>query len=528
MKMRMLSRHIIILLVTVLAVTGVCHAQFFKAATATDPTLFLPTPYPDESNPYWAQDIYCHYESKKDRDSIYVDAIKLVTYDYRSTSESMPRTYFINHLKFFQHSFGLTLNGSTNAALFNFLDSCRMSSNQMLTLIPESWYRTRPCVRLREATFGTFRTAQNYYYNYASSPNNSFPSNETTYGWLTSMIMSCLNPWSADTILASGMRHGWLRHVSGVMWYSDINTSRQLGTVAFAQLMSMPKFRTRLRSMQVTTSALLGHADYAATINELLTNDTLIAKMASIIPPIGDERHGEYMSDMAWYQALKPLRDSLATGDLLGSGILDVENALDAVHPVLGININPDQTPCLYYLYRSRENCCEQLCDLVSERSPQRRRPYDLFGHPPYTLENLSELEGYSSYPSLKASTGLATSLLISMVVPSRRDTLLQIGYQYGLYRAIAGTSWYSDIDAGRVTGCLALAIIASGSDFIDLLEEARQEYVERHDHIITEVTGVKTDSVNAPNQLFTIDGRPATPHSHGILVGKGHKVFVP
>lgn len=526
--MRTLIRHITILLVTVLAVTGSCHAQFFKAANTTNPTLYLPTPYPDESNPYWAQDIYRHFESKKDRDSIYVDAIKLVTYDYRSTSESFLRSYFINHLRFFQSEFGLTLNESNNVALFKFLDSCRMSSNQMLTLIPQSWYRTRPCVRLREATFGTFRTAMNYYYNYSSSPNNSFPSNETTYGWLTSMLMSCLNPWNADTILAKGIQHGWLRHVSGVMWYSDVNTSRQLGTVAFAQLMSIPKFRDRLRTMQSTTSALLGYTDAAATINELLVNDTLIAKMAAIIPPIGDERHGEYMSDMAWYQALKPLRDSLAAGELLASGLMDVENALDVVHPVLGISINPEQTPCLYYLYRSLEFCCEQLCELVRERSPQRRRPYDLFGHPPYTLENLSELDGYSSYPSLQASTGLATSLLMSMVVPSRRDTLLQIGYQYGLYRAIAGTSWYSDIDAGRVTGCLALAIIASGSDFIDLLEEARLEYIERHDHIITEVSDVRNDSVNASSKLFTIDGRPATPQSRGILVGRGRKIFVP
>ena len=72
------------------------------------------------------------------------------------------------------------------------------------------------------------------------------------------------------------------------------------------------------------------------------------------------------------------------------------------------------------------------------------------------------------------------------------------------------------------------MGLIASGSDFLDLLEMAQAEYRERHDIIITENPEIPIDAKPADRRLYPIDGRPATSASRGILVGNGSKILVP
>ena len=74
----------------------------------------------------------------------------------------------------------------------------------------------------------------------------------------------------------------------------------------------------------------------------------------------------------------------------------------------------------------------------------------------------------------------------------------------------------------------MAVGVVASGSDFLDLLEAAQIEYHDRHDVVITDNPDIHADPGKEHTRLFTIDGKPATSHSRGILVGKGRKVLVP
>lgn len=522
----------------ILPISG--HAQYFKANTAPNPTLFLWQPPADEINPYWGRDIYRHFQFKAYRDSAFYTDIYNANYDNKLLNELTLQSYYANfHVKFFQPAFELVVNKTTNRDIFFFLDSCRQSSNQMLSLIPQSWSRIRPCVRLREANFCMRSKALSYYYNYSTAPNQSFPSNECSAGWLTGLLMSTLNPWKADTIMSRAYRHGWCRQVSGGMWASDVDASRQLGTVAFANLMTLPNFRNRLRVLQQKTASLVRASNHipqrfsssptGPTIDELLSDDSLMTRLAATIPVIGDESDGAFQADLSYYMTMKSLRDSIDLVELLSSSVEDPEAPSFAYIGLLGVSIDPHKTPCIYKLMTSVENCCDILCQTIQDRSVQRRRPYELFGHDAVTLEDLDGLSHHSSYPSYHASAGLATALTLMMIVPEQRDTLLKMGYQFGANRVIAGTSWLSDLEAGRIAGCIAVGIVASGSDFLDLLEAAQIEYHERHDIVITENPTIRPDQeAKEDTQLFTIDGRPANSHSRGILVGKGRKYLKP
>lgn len=531
MTLHMKSRvpHIILFLVIVLTLPNTCYGQFFTSAQAPDPTVFLPAPINDENNPHWARDMYRHFQSKSLRDSAYVNDIKLATYDYRSTNETALQNYYSNnHVKFYEPAFGIEVSSSVNKDLFLFLDSCRRSSNLMIKKIPNSWNRLRPCVRLREACFGMYRPSNYYAANYAQTPSNSFPSHFGTAGWLTGMVMSCINPWHADTILTRAYQFGWYNILSGGAWSSDVDVTRQLGTVVFAQLMSIPRFRSRLVVMRQKTSQLLNIDRSSATIDQLLSNDTLTHKLSALIPAIQGESDGSFQSDLSRYLALSPLRDSLAANDLLGASYMDIENPMDAFQPIIPLAISPEFTPNIYELLSLVESCCDVLCEQVKSQTPSRRRPFDVFNTAPFTLEDPSELRQLNSYPSMHASKGIATAIALSMIVPERRDTLLQAGYQYGLNRVICGTNWHSDVEAGRDVGCLAVSLVASGSDFIDLLERAQNEYRLIQDVIITDTPSIEADPSHTEQPLFTIDGRRATPQSRGVLVGRGKKIVKP
>ena len=531
MSVHMKSRlsHIILLLVIVLTMPTACYGQFFSSAQAPNPTVFLPAIINDENNPHWARDMYIHFQSKSLRDSAYIDEMKLATYDYRSTNETVLQGYYANNtVRFFQPAFGLQVNASVNRDIFLFLDSCRRSSSYMIKKIPDSWYRLRPCVRLREACFGMIRSSSNYAANYAAAPCYSFPSHFGTAGWLTGMIMSCVNPWHADTILTRAYRLGLYNVISGGAWSSDVDLTRQLGTIAFAQLMTIPRFRSRLATLRQQTSQLLNIDRNSSTIDQLLSNDTLTHKLSALLPAIQGESDGSFQSDLSRYLALSPLRDSLAANDLLGASYMDIENPMDAFQPVVQLAISPEYTPCIYELLSLVESCCDLLCEQVKSQTTFHRRPFDVFNTAPFTLEDPEELRQLNSYPSMHASKGLATALALSMIVPERRDTLLQAGFQYGLNRVICGTNWHSDVEAGRVVGCLAVSLVASGSDFIDLLEDAQNEYRLIQDVIITDTPSIEADPSHADPPLFTIDGRRATPQSRGVLVGHGKKIIKP
>ena len=535
--MRYLLRHIL-LVWAMMQIIGVAHAQsYFNSSDTPDPTKFLAQPSADENNPFWARDIYRHFQFKAYRDSAFYSDIYNANFDYKLNETYLQAYYALYHVKFFQPAFDLVVNKNTNKDIFYFLDSCRKSCNQMIALIPDTWQRLRPCVRLREANFCMYRNANDYSKDYTFAPRLSFPSREGAGGWLTGLLMSTLNPWSADTIMSRAYRHGWCRQVSGGMWASDVDMSRQLGTVAFAHLMSLPRFRNRLRTMQLKTAGLLYASNLipprfapgpGPSIDERLADDSLMTRLANAIPLIEDETDGGFQTDLSHYIAMKSLRDSIDINQLLVSSVDDIDNSTTAFVNLIGVGINPITTPSMYKLVSSVEMCCDKLCQMVQAGAVKRRRPYELFGDEAITLEDLDVLSQRSSYPSFHASSGLATALMLMMIVPEQCDTLLKVGYQYGANRTLAGTSWLSDLEAGRLIGCMAVGVVASGSDFLDLLEAAQIEYHDRHDVVITDNPDIHADPGKEHTRLFTIDGKPATSHSRGILVGKGRKVLVP
>lgn len=527
--MRLVIRYNLAIVLLVMAMAGAPsgHAQLIEASFAVDPALYITAPSNDTNGSLYSRDYYRHFQVKAYRDSAYVASIKNTNYEYNATSQYTLLTYYINyHLKFFQPAFGLQLSRTVNKELCFFLDSCRISSYNVVSRIPATWSHIRPFVSLREGHFGFPRSALSYVNNYPYAPSSSFPSNESTFGWLTGIVMSCLNPWSGDSLAIYAHRHGWFREVSGGSWHSDIENSRLMGTATFAQLMSMPQFRERLLTMRRQTATLLNIVDSTyRTTDDLLTNETLLNQAASHLFPGFCESDGGFQSDMWQYMQLSSLVDSLPASAPFNATYIGLGSPSTAFEDIIQMNIDPNKTPFVYQLVNTLEQCCEQLCTRVQAPAQHARRPYELFNTHPITTEFGSEL---INGVSLHASKSMARAFALMMLVPERRDTLLQMGYQYGMYRVIGGVDWYSEFEAGRSIANMAFALLASCGDFVELVGLAQDEYNYMQDPIITDLPGIAADAPETDQHWFTIDGRRATPSSRGVIVGRDQKILKP
>jgi hypothetical protein len=157
----------------------------------------------------------------------------------------------------------------------------------------------------------------------------------------------------------------------------------------------------------------------------------------------------------------------------------------------------------------------------------QRQRPFERFNDSMPSHEE-DELRGEGSYPSGHSLRGWGLSLLLAQIAPERANEIFKRGWDYGNRSVIVGAHWQSDVDAGRLIAAACVARLHADPDFRELMRQAKEEFLATQHHIFTEQPNVTIDRTGDDDALYTIDGRPATSDSHGVLVGRGKKVIVP
>jgi acid phosphatase (class A) len=107
----------------------------------------------------------------------------------------------------------------------------------------------------------------------------------------------------------------------------------------------------------------------------------------------------------------------------------------------------------------------------AAKRHYRRARPY--VGHP--AVERLGDIapdpaapldrdaaaaRDYSAYPSGHAAFGASCAILLADMVPERADALFERARSYAESREIVGAHYPRDVEAGRLAGALAMAVI--------------------------------------------------------------------
>ncbi|MEX2327158.1 MAG: phosphatase PAP2 family protein, partial [Pseudomonadales bacterium] len=141
----------------------------------------------------------------------------------------------------------------------------------------------------------------------------------------------------------------------------------------------------------------------------------------------------------------------------------------------LGTLISEEETPILYLLLR-RSMIDAGLATYAAKNQYARARPFMVTGTESCTPDTAARLRQDGSYPSGHASLGWAWALILSEIDPLNADALLLRGYEFGQSRAVCNVHWQSDVNAGRLIGAAAVALLHRNEQFRSDLASARQE----------------------------------------------------
>jgi acid phosphatase (class A) len=74
-----------------------------------------------------------------------------------------------------------------------------------------------------------------------------------------------------------------------------------------------------------------------------------------------------------------------------------------------------------------------------------------------HTPENIASKSMGPTYPSGHSTTGAISAILLSQMVPEKRDALYERGWEYGINRVMSGAAYPSDWDAAHMIAELAI-----------------------------------------------------------------------
>jgi acid phosphatase (class A) len=146
-----------------------------------------------------------------------------------------------------------------------------------------------------------------------------------------------------------------------------------------------------------------------------------------------------------------------------------------AMHPVFGDEFTEAELP----------RTARVFADVLAGLSPPIGAAKAAYGRRRPFLDNPSVIQcdapdavlaASGSYPSGHGAGGWAWALVMAELVPSRADTILQRGRDYGDSRVICGYHFPSDIEAGRVIAAAVIARLHADASFRRNMDAARRE----------------------------------------------------
>jgi acid phosphatase (class A) len=93
-----------------------------------------------------------------------------------------------------------------------------------------------------------------------------------------------------------------------------------------------------------------------------------------------------------------------------------------------------------------------------------------------HTPENIAARSMGPTYPSGHSTTGAISAILLSQMVPEKRDALYARGWEYGVNRVMSGAAYPSDWDAAHMIAELAVFQMMKNPDFQKDFQDVKGE----------------------------------------------------
>lgn len=197
-------------------------------------------------------------------------------------------------------------------------------------------------------------------------------------------------------------------------------------------------------------------------------------RLEVILPAPPDYGSILFQNDCARYQWGLSLRPTERGQQAREDAFISAEYFMTRFSPAVGRPLSPELQPKLYALMQ-RIHRTEWETNASVKEYFHRVRPYQLFGQPTLVPEAERPTD-YTSYPSGHTMASWLEGMVLTAVYPEHTEAIMQVAYELGQSRVIAGFHYQSDVDAGRVAASIIFARLCAEPEFLEMLGEAKNE----------------------------------------------------
>lgn len=198
--------------------------------------------------------------------------------------------------------------------------------------------------------------------------------------------------------------------------------------------------------------------------------------LEKVLPPPPSLTDARYHDDWCRYQWGLSVRDSergrLAREDAFLSPAYFMKRFSPAVERELSVECYPVLADLM-----ARAHATEWSNNSSVKHYYHRARPYQQYDDTTMVPEHMN-LKDSTSYPSGHTMASWLEGMILSVIDPDHTESIMQVAYELGQSRVIAGFHYQSDVDAGRVAASILFARLCSNNEYLSLLEKAKEEYL--------------------------------------------------
>lgn len=183
-------------------------------------------------------------------------------------------------IKEFSTPFGMQISHQNTPEIYKLLLDALATTDSICKLPKITYMRPRPFMVFDEPTLTPDEEP-------FLRKNGSYPSGHTILGWSAALLLSEINPQSADTIMARGLMYGESRVILGAHWQSDVDAGRLAASVAYAKLHTSDRFLKQMAAARKEFEKLRGK--FPPVVNENIYEDSI----------------AEYQKEIAYLEAIE-------------------------------------------------------------------------------------------------------------------------------------------------------------------------------------------------------------------------------
>ncbi len=206
-------------------------------------------------------------------------------------------------------------------------------------------------------------------------------------------------------------------------------------------------------------------------------DDMPMPDMVRILPPPPENDNPRFYNDWYYYQWGKSMR----VGDRYEQAIQDADynKIFTSFNGAMGIALSEENTPVLWKLMKSLHKDLGKATKHPKDYY-KRVRPFATFNEPCGDPNASEKLASSPSYPSGHTTTAWGIGLVLAEINPEGMDSIFSRAYQVGISRVILGVHYKSDTQAGYMLASMVVAHLHSIPAFMELLQEAKAEFLEK------------------------------------------------